>query len=152
MIYIYIHIIIMIIIFINTIISFKQVSLMIFQYPPALGRNIEYTNPAYLFEGFLGILAHLLRMVLVMEPKYLAFRRRLYTPIILWRSVIGSLGHETWSNNMHVGTTPKMPRNCAIVPGEVTAMMFDGSELHLPIRNHKTTINQDDPTFCFTPF
>ena len=40
----------------------------------------------------LGILAHLLRMV--MEPKYLAFWRWLYTPIIIWRSVIGSLGYE----------------------------------------------------------
>ena len=29
---------------------------------------------------------------MVMEPKYFAFRRWLYTPIILWRSVIGSLG------------------------------------------------------------
>ena len=38
----------------------------------------------------LGILAHLLRMV--MEPKYLAFRRWLQTPIILWRSVIRSHG------------------------------------------------------------
>ncbi len=27
-----------------------------------------------------------------MEPKYLAFRRWLYTPIIIWRSVIGSVG------------------------------------------------------------
>ena len=33
----------------------------------------------------LGILAHLLRMV--MKPKYLAFWRWLYTPIIIWRSV-----------------------------------------------------------------
>ena len=144
---------------------------MNFQYPPVLGRNIEYTPTQHNcsrdspgislvryslrkqtlnLKSFLGILAHLLRMV--MEPKFFAFRRWLYTPIILWRSLIGSLGHETWSNNMHVGTTPKMRRNCAIVPGEVTAMMFDGSELHLPIRNHKTTVNQDDPICCFTPF
>ena len=39
----------------------------------------------------LGILAHLLRMV--MEPKYCAFRRWLYTPIILWHGEPGSLGH-----------------------------------------------------------
>ena len=39
---------------------------------------------------FLGILAHLLRMV--MEPKYLSFRRWLQTPIIFWRSVIRTHG------------------------------------------------------------
>ena len=48
-----------------------------------------------------------------MEPKYLAFRRWLYTPIILGRSVIGSLGsslvhHEKLEDEKHGVTGTKI--------------------------------------------
>ena len=56
----------------------------------------------------LGILAHLLRMV--MEPKYYAFWRWLYTPIILWQGEPGSLHYVTILQRFSVGI-PSIPQN-----------------------------------------
>ena len=50
------------------------------------GTNVKRSGPCGFgkcIHATLGILAHLLRTV--MEPKYLSFRRWLYTPIIIWQ-------------------------------------------------------------------
>ncbi len=91
---------------------------------------------------------HLLRMV--MEPKYFAFRRWLDTLIILWRSVIGSLGVRRgiyFPGNKHIpllfgtfGTWPMIFRTSPAAWVCITEG-WRGATPNIPLRYHvKSTL------------